>query len=77
MTCYYSLSKLKEYTKTAIERRQEIADIIKSINRKIEIERTILDTNRELYDRDRNCAERYICRLENELVKWTRILSEL
>lgn len=59
------------------ERRKEIADQIKSINRKIEIELKILETHHELYERDRKCVERYICKLETELAKWTRLLSEL
>jgi len=75
MTCYYSLSNIKEYRKLTIERREEIADQIKSINRKLEIERNILATHHELHARERKSAERYICKLEKELTKWVRLLD--
>ena len=75
MTCYYSLSNIKEYRKLTTERRKEIAEQIKYILRKLEVERTILETSNELYARDRKSSERYICKLEKELAKWVRLLD--
>jgi hypothetical protein len=76
MICY-SLSNIKEYRKLTTERRQEIVDLIKSTKRKLNLERAILDMHNEISEKDRKCIERYVLKLEQELAKWTRLLSEI
>lgn len=50
------------------EKLQDVLLVMKTIKHKIEIERK---THSELNERDRKCSQRYICKLEKELEKWS------